>query len=114
MSRPNHIMDVMRKLHGGCWYSFGGKEPVYENIVLDPVIWDNATSNTISNPYEIPTKEFLDFELARIQAEWDNDYERLRKAEYPSIEECVHAILDNQLDALQVKRQAVKDKYPKP
>ena len=36
-----------------------------------------------------------------------------RKAEYPSIEECVHAILDDDLDALQVLRQAVKDKYPK-
>ena len=36
-----------------------------------------------------------------------------RKAEYPIIEECVHAILDDDLDALQVLRQAVKDKYPK-
>jgi hypothetical protein len=36
-----------------------------------------------------------------------------RLQEYPSIEECVHAILDDELTALQVKRQAVKDKYPK-
>ena len=36
-----------------------------------------------------------------------------RKAEYPSIEECVHAILDDQLDALQAKRTAIKAKYPK-
>ena len=36
-----------------------------------------------------------------------------RKSEYPSIEECVHAILDDQLTALQEKRQAVKIKYPK-
>ena len=40
-------------------------------------------------------------------------YDERRKAEYPSIEECVHAILDNELDALQIKRQAVKKKYPK-
>ena len=40
-------------------------------------------------------------------------YSRDRKAEYPSIEECVHAILDDELDALQIKRKAVKDKYPK-
>jgi len=40
-------------------------------------------------------------------------YQRDRKAEYPTIDECVHAILDNELDALQVKRQAVKKKYPK-
>jgi len=36
-----------------------------------------------------------------------------RKSEYPSIEECVHAILDGELDDLQIKRQAVKNKYPK-
>ena len=40
-------------------------------------------------------------------------YQRDRKVEYPSIEECVHAILDNELDALQIKRKAIKDKYPK-
>ena len=36
-----------------------------------------------------------------------------RKAEYPSIEECVHAILDDDLENLQILRQAVKEKYPK-
>jgi|TARA_R110000782_G_scaffold22427_1_gene59484 hypothetical protein len=41
-------------------------------------------------------------------------YDKKRKAEYPTIEECVHAILDDGLTALQVLRQAVKDKYPKP
>ena len=48
------------------------------------------------------------------QAIYDaQEYARLRKEEYPSIEECVHAILDDDLTALQVLRQAVKDKYPK-
>ena len=41
-------------------------------------------------------------------------YQRDRLQEYPSIQECIHAILDNDLDALQVKRTAVKAKYPKP
>ena len=41
------------------------------------------------------------------------EYARKRREEYPTIDECVHAILDNELDALQVKRQAVKKKYPK-
>ena len=36
-----------------------------------------------------------------------------RKSEYPSIEECVHAILDDDLENLQILRQAVKEKYPK-
>ena len=54
-------------------------------------------------------------EVTRLQAEYDaQEYARSRKTEYPTIEECVHAILDDDLDALQVLRQAVKDKYPKP
>ena len=40
-------------------------------------------------------------------------YQRDRKAEYPSIEECVHAILDGELDALQAKRKIVKERHPK-
>jgi len=40
-------------------------------------------------------------------------YARNRAAEYPSIQECVHAILDDDLDALQTKRAEIKKKYPK-
>ena len=40
-------------------------------------------------------------------------YQDKRKSEYPTIEECVHAILDDELDELQVKRKTVKDKYLK-
>ena len=57
-----------------------------------------------------------DIEAAHLewQAEYDaQEYARNRKAEYPSIEECVHAILDDDLVALQEKRAAVKARYPK-
>lgn len=37
-----------------------------------------------------------------------------RQLEYPTIQECVHAILDNDLEALQAKRAEVKLKFPKP
>jgi hypothetical protein len=61
-----------------------------------------------------PTDAEIATEDARLQAEYDAQaYARSRKAEYPTIQECVHAILDDDLDALQVLRQAVKDKYPK-
>ena len=43
----------------------------------------------------------------------DADHTWKRRAEYPSIEECVHAILDDDLVALQEKRAGVKAKYPK-
>ena len=46
--------------------------------------------------------------------QWNaQEYARKRKAEYPTIEECVHAILDGGLAELQDKRQVVKQKYPK-
>ena len=55
----------------------------------------------------------IDKKVIELKAEYDNDYSRKREAEYPSIQECVHAILDDDLVALQEKRQAVKTKYPK-
>jgi hypothetical protein len=61
-----------------------------------------------------PTDAEIQTEITRLQEEYDkNKYQRDRKLEYPSIEECVHAILDDEVDALQIKRKAVKDKYPK-
>jgi hypothetical protein len=59
-------------------------------------------------------ESLISTEVIRLQAEYDSqEYARNREAEYPTIQECVHAILDDDLDALQVLRQAVKDKYPK-
>ena len=56
-----------------------------------------------------------DAEVARLEAEHNaTQYQRDRKAEYPSIEECVHAILDGELDALQALRAEIKARYPKP
>jgi len=58
-----------------------------------------------------------DSERAVIRDEWNAlppiPYDEKRKAEYPSIEECVHAMLDDGLVELQEKRAAVKAKYPK-
>ena len=62
-----------------------------------------------------PTDAEIDAEVARLQAEYDaNQYQRDRQQEYPSIQECVHAILDDDLTAIQTKRKLIKDKYPKP
>ena len=61
-----------------------------------------------------PSDAEIDAELKRLQDEYAaQEYARQREAEYPSIQECVHAILDDDLTALQEKRQAVKTKYPK-
>lgn len=59
-------------------------------------------------------KTAVDNEIAKLQAEYDAlEYQRKRKAEYPSLEDCIHAILDDDLDNLQALRTAVKEKYPK-
>ena len=53
---------------------------------------------------------------SELQAEYDaEDWKRNRQAEYPSHEDCIHALLDggDTLSDLQAKRQAVKEKYPK-
>ena len=54
-------------------------------------------------------------EVTRLEAEWNaTQYQRDRQTEYPTIEECVHAILDGELDALQAVRAEIKARYPKP
>tara|TARA_R110002012_G_C11439726_1_gene590452 strand:- start:43 stop:333 length:291 start_codon:yes stop_codon:yes gene_type:complete len=61
-----------------------------------------------------PSQSEIDAEVIRLQAEYDaKEYQRKRKTEYPTLEECVHAILDDTLTDLQTKRTAVKNKYPK-
>ena len=65
------------------------------------------------NPTNITNKQITD-KQKELQTEYDNNaYARKRKAEYPTIEECVHAILDDTLTELQTKRAEVKAKYPK-
>ena len=68
----------------------------------------------LNNTDPIPSDSEIDNEIIRLKAEYDAQaYSRNREAEYPSVQECVHAILDDDLTALQEKRQAVKTKYPK-
>ena len=47
---------------------------------------------------------------------WDaEEWKRNRQAEYPSMDDCIHALLDggDTLTELQAKRTATKTKYPK-
>ena len=64
-----------------------------------------------------PTDEAIATEQARLQAEYDaKDWERNRQAQYPSLQDCIHALLDggDTLTDLQAARQLVKDNNPKP
>ena len=65
------------------------------------------------NPTNI-TDEQIATKLTELQADYDaKEYQRKREREYPSLQDCIHAILDDDLDNLQALRQAVKEKYPK-
>jgi hypothetical protein len=62
--------------------------------------------------------ELSDAEKQALVDQWNNPvdyrtYDQKRREEYPSIEECVHAILDGELDALQAIRAEIKARYPK-
>ena len=76
---------------------------------------ENAIINWNDTPI-IPNDE-LQAEINKLQAEYDaEEWKRNRKAEYPTHEDCIHALLDggDTLTELQEKRQAIKNKYPKP
>ena len=110
MERPINISSVLQKHYMGLEYSLSG----------DPVNEAEFNANFIvhkTNGIETPTWDKLQnylTEMKRLQSEYDlKKYQRQREVEYPSIQECVHAILDDELEALQIKRQVVKDKFPK-
>ena len=77
---------------------------------------DHTKQNVFGEPdFEIPSWEEVEKVWDELKAEYAKfEYQRKRKPEYPSLEECVHAILDDKLEELQAKRLAVKEKYPKP
>ena len=73
---------------------------------LDTIQWNEGT--TPISKVDILAKQ------TELQTAYDaQEYARKRKTEYPSIQECVHAILDDDLENLQILRQAVKEKFPK-
>jgi hypothetical protein len=75
---------------------------------INQIIWLNETT-------PIPKKE-IEKKLKEVQAEYDAEqWKRDRQAEYPSIEDCIHALLDGgaTLKNLQAKRKKIKEKFPK-
>jgi hypothetical protein len=75
---------------------------------INQIIWLNKTT-------PIPKKE-IEKKLKEVQAEYDAEqWKRDRQAEYPSIEDCIHALLDGgaTLKNLQAKRKKIKEKFPK-
>ena len=85
------------------------------SFLVDDAGGPNETVLWMDEEQSEPSREAVNAKLAELLAAYDAQaYSRSRESEYPSLQDCIHAILDNDLDALQLKRQAVKAKYPKP
>ena len=62
------------------------------------------------------SKADIEAKMVEVQEEYDaEEWKRNRQAEYPTHEDCIHALLDggDTLTELQAKRTAIKNKYPK-
>jgi len=72
------------------------------------IVWHDGTT-------PIPVAD-IEAKMTELQAEYDaEEWKRNRQAEYPSMDDCIHALLDggDTLTELQAKRTATKNKYPK-
>ena len=104
MNKTFGIVDALQTLTPGAQWVLSGDE--YSGLQ-----W-------LDEDQEQPTEEELVAEAARLQAEYDAlEYQRLRKPEYPPIEDYVDGIVKG--DKAQVQAYidaciAVKEKYPKP
>jgi len=79
-----------------------------DDINTCEIEWHNGTT-------PIP-KADIEAKMVEVQAEYDaEEWKRNRQSEYPTHEECIHALLDggDTLTELQAKRTATKTKYPK-
>jgi hypothetical protein len=76
---------------------------------------DNATITWHDGTTPI-SKADIKAEMERLQSEYDaKDYQRKRKAEYPSVQDLVVALYDtDDKAAIDSKRAEIKLKYPKP
>ena len=106
MRFSNAIDILVKEHHPNCGWGYVGDINNVQD--LDGLtIGNNETAKFTYDDVLVKKKE-LEKQYA------DNEYQRKRLEKYPSIQECIHAILDDDLTALQAKRKLVKEKYPKP
>ena len=98
------IIEAILKINPNAVVTVKGKD-----INTCEIEWHNGTT-------PIP-KADIEAKMVEVQADYDaEEWKRNRQAEYPSHEDCIHALLDggDTLTELQAKRTATKTKYPKP
>ena len=95
------IIEAILKINPTAEVSVSGND-------INTIVWENGTT-------PIP-KADIEAKMVEVQADYDaEEWKRNRQIEYPSIDDCIHALLDggDTLTELQAKRTATKTKYPK-
>ncbi len=95
------IIDAILKINPTAEVSVSGND-------INTIEWHNETT-------PIPVAD-IEAKMVELQAEYDaEEWKRNRQAEYPTLQDCIHALLDggDTLTELQAKRTATKTKYPK-
>ena len=100
-------MKIVKVIHAILKINPNAKVIVNANDI-NQIAWENGTTPI--------SKADIEAKMAELQAEYDaEEWKRNRQIEYPSIDDCIHALLDggDTLTELQAKRTATKTKYPK-
>jgi len=101
MKIENKVIDAILKINPNAKVNVSDDD-------INQIVWHNGTT-------PIPVAD-IEAKMVEVQAEYDaEEWKRNRQAEYPSIDNCIHALLDggDTLTELQAKRTATKTKYPK-
>ena len=101
------MMKIKKVIHAILEINPNAKVIVNANDI-NQITWTDGTT-------PIP-KADIEAKINELQAEYDaEEWKRNRQAEYPSHNDCIHALLDggDTLTELQEKRQEIKAKYPK-
>tara|TARA_R100000664_G_scaffold23307_1_gene32928 strand:- start:422 stop:751 length:330 start_codon:yes stop_codon:yes gene_type:complete len=101
----DHIEDVLINLYSGQWFGWSdSSNKVYQNLIIHDKSKDK------------PTKKFLEDKLKKQQSDYDfKQYQGDRIQEYPSIQELIVALYDEEDKQSVIERRAeVKSKFPKP
>jgi excinuclease UvrABC helicase subunit UvrB len=86
------------------------QEFIISNESYEGIVWINLPTDAV-----IPTKEEVEVEVLRLQEEYDKlEYQRLRKKEYPSIEDQLDLLYHKGIEGWKSEIDKVKNKYPKP
>ena len=95
------VIKAIKKINPNAEVSVSGND-------INTITWENGTTPI--------SKADIEAKMVEVQADYDaEEWKRNRQIEYPSIDDCIHALLDggDTLTELQAKRTATKTKYPK-